>query len=49
MPGSERMSVTKNGRPLVKCVCASCGATKSRFVRKKYEVVKSKFQSFGVI
>ena len=33
VPGSERYVKTKNGRTMMKCQCASCGITKSKFVK----------------
>ena len=32
-PGSEKLVKTKNGRTMLKCKCASCGITKTRFVK----------------
>ena len=32
VPGSEKTGKTKNGRPLLKVKCASCGITKTRFI-----------------
>ena len=34
VPGSEMIVTTKNGRKMMKCKCAECGATKTRFVKK---------------
>lgn len=31
--GSEKYVKTKNGRTMMKCKCAECGITKSRFVK----------------
>ena len=31
-PGSERYERTRNGRLMLKCVCESCGITKTKFV-----------------
>ena len=33
VPGSERYVKTKNGRTMMKCTCASCGITKTKFVK----------------
>ena len=33
VPGSETTVKTKNGRTMMKCKCAECGATKTRFVK----------------
>ncbi|KAL9959463.1 hypothetical protein ACROYT_G032789 [Oculina patagonica] len=33
VPGSERVETTKNGRKMLKVKCASCGITKTRFVK----------------
>lgn len=33
IPGSEKYVKTKNGRTMMKCTCAECGITKSKFVR----------------
>ena len=35
VPGSEKITTTKNGRRLLKVKCASCGITKTRFVSNK--------------
>jgi len=35
VPGSKKFLVTKNGRNAMKCKCAECGITKSRFVKGK--------------
>ena len=35
LPGSERYEKAKNGRLLMKCKCASCGITKTKFVKQK--------------
>ena len=32
IPGSERITVAKNGRHMLKCTCAECGITKTSFV-----------------
>ena len=32
VPGSEKITTTKNGKLLMKVLCASCGITKTRFV-----------------
>ena len=34
VPGSEKYSITKNGRYMMKCKCAECGITKTKFVKK---------------
>lgn len=34
VPGSERYVKAKNGRMMLKSKCASCGITKTKFVRK---------------
>ena len=34
-PGSERYVLTKNGRRMMKCKCAECGITKTRFISNK--------------
>ena len=33
VPGSETFAITKNGRRQLKVKCASCGITKTRFIR----------------
>ena len=33
VPGSEKISLTKNGRRVMKCQCAECGITKTKFVK----------------
>ena len=33
--GSEEYAKTKNNRTLLKAICASCGKTKSSFVKKR--------------
>ena len=33
VPGSERVTKTKNGKSIMKCTCAECGITKTRFVK----------------
>ena len=35
VPNSERYVKTKNGRLMLKSKCASCGITKSKFVKNK--------------
>ena len=35
VPGSERYVKTKNGRTMRKCTCASCGITKTKFVKSQ--------------
>ena len=34
VPGSETISLTKNGRKMMKCKCAECGITKTQFVKE---------------
>ena len=34
VPGSERYENAKNGRLMLKCTCAECGITKTRFVKQ---------------
>jgi len=33
VPGSERCTEAKNGRMMLKCTCAECGITKTKFVK----------------
>ena len=33
VPGSERVVRTRNGRHMMKCKCAECGITKTKFVK----------------
>ena len=33
VPGSENIVRTRNGRDLMKCKCAECGITKTKFVK----------------
>ena len=33
--GSERQELAKNGRMMLKCVCAECGITKTKFISSK--------------
>ena len=33
--GSEQFVKTKNGRNMMKCICAECGITKTKFVKQK--------------
>ena len=33
VPGSERVVQTRNGRAMMKCKCAECGITKTKFVK----------------
>lgn len=35
VPGSERYVKAKNDRILLKCTCAQCGITKTKFVKNK--------------
>ena len=44
VPGSERYVKTKNGRTMMKCTCASCGITKTKFVKNN----KTKSGGFNV-
>ena len=32
LPGSETYAMARNGRRMMKCKCAECGITKTRFV-----------------
>ena len=32
VPGSERVVQTRNGRKMMRCKCAECGITKTKFV-----------------
>ena len=32
VPGSERVVQTRNGRNMMRCKCAECGITKTKFV-----------------
>ena len=34
VPGSERYVRTKNKRLMIKCICAECGITKTKSVKK---------------
>ena len=34
VPGSERYVKAKNGRTMMKCTCAECGITKTKFVKQ---------------
>ena len=34
-PGSERYEKAKNGILMLKCTCAECGITRTRFVKKQ--------------
>ena len=34
VPGSSRLVKAKNGRFMMKCVCAECGITKTKFVKQ---------------
>ena len=40
VPGSEQISMTKTGHRMMKCKCAECGITKTRFVPKNFQGVK---------
>ena len=33
VPGSEQISLAKNGRRMMKCQCAECGITKTQFAK----------------
>ena len=33
LPGSETYAMARNGRSMMKCKCAECGITKTRFVK----------------
>ena len=33
LPGSETYAIARNGRRMMKCKCAECGITKTRFVK----------------
>ena len=33
LPGSETYVMARNGRSMMKCKCAECGITKTRFVK----------------
>ena len=33
VPGSEQYTKAKNGRTMMKCTCAECGITKTKFVK----------------
>lgn len=35
VPGSEQYERAKNGRLVLKCKCAECGITKSKFVKNQ--------------
>ena len=35
VPGSERYELAKNGRTMLKCTCAECGITKTKFVKRQ--------------
>ena len=35
VPGSERVVKTKNGRSMMKCTCAECRITKTKFIKQK--------------
>ena len=34
VPNSEKFMLTKNGRKMMKCICAECGITKTKFVKQ---------------
>ena len=53
IPGSEKYVKSKNGRLIMKCVCASCGITKTRFVKKTGKLIsppgkRAKIQGEGI-
>ena len=33
LPGSETYATARNGRRMMKCKCAECGITKTRFIK----------------
>ena len=35
VPGSERYVKAKNGRTMMKCTCAECGITKTKFIKSQ--------------
>ena len=35
VPGSKRFEMTKNGQTMLKCICAECGITKTKFVKSQ--------------
>ena len=35
VPGSERVVQTRNGRAMMKCKCAECGITKTKFIKSQ--------------
>ena len=34
VPGSGRLVKANNGRMMMKCICAECGLTKTKFVKQ---------------
>ena len=43
LPGSETYAMARNGRRMMKCKCAECGITKTRFVKgTKGKVTKTR-------
>ena len=32
-----RLEQTKNGKPILKGICASCGSKKAQFIKKKFK------------
>ena len=34
VPGSGRLVKANNGRMMMKCICAECGITKTKFVKQ---------------
>ena len=44
LPGSETYAMARNGRRMMKCKCAECGITKTRFVKGTTgKVTKTRF------
>jgi len=35
VPGSQKYVTAKSGRLMMKCQCAECGITKTRFIKQK--------------
>ena len=35
VPNRERITTTSNGRQMIACTCAECGATKTQFMKSK--------------
>lgn len=38
--GSERYEKIKNGRTMLKCICAECGVTKTKFVKNRGKLIE---------